>query len=158
MATRANRGLVKRDHCAGGLMVVIGLFAVLQGKTYQIGSLQSMGAGFFPVAIGIFLMAIGSLIIGQAKAVDSDGVEEAHKPEWRGWSCIILSIVAFIALGKYGGLVPATFALVFIAAMGDRNNTVISSLMLALVMVAIAVVIFWWLLQMHFPLFGWGFA
>ena len=31
--------------------------------------------------------------------------------------------MTFILLGKYGGLVPATFALVFISAMGDRQHT-----------------------------------
>jgi hypothetical protein len=53
-----------------------------------------------------------------------------HKPrppEWRGWLCICSSIVAFAVIGKYGGLLPATFAIVFIAALGDRQNTLLNA-------------------------------
>jgi hypothetical protein len=77
-------------------------------------------------------------------------------PEWRGWFCIGASIVAFVALGKYGGLLPATFAIVFISALGDRQNTVASVAVLALACAVVCVVVFWWALQIQFPLFQWG--
>ncbi|MEJ0045599.1 MAG: hypothetical protein WDN04_05275 [Rhodospirillales bacterium] len=48
--------------------------------------------------------------------------KEKLAPEWRGWICIVASVLAFVVLGKYGGLLPATFAIVFIAALGDRDN------------------------------------
>jgi high-affinity Fe2+/Pb2+ permease len=64
--------------------------------------------------------------------------------------------VAFIVLGEYGGLVPATFAIVFISALGDRNNSLKQAFWLSAGMVVIAVVIFWWALQMQFDLFRWG--
>ena len=37
-------------------------------------------------------------------------------------------------LGQWGGLVPATFAVVFIAALGDRQNTLLGSAVLGVVM------------------------
>ena len=59
-------------------------------------------------------------------------------------------------LGKYGGLVPATFAIVFISALADRQNTIVAATVLALATVAICIVVFWWALRMNSPLFGWG--
>ncbi len=64
-------------------------------------------------------------------------------------------MIAFIVLGKYGGLVPATFAVVFISALGDRENTLRDSAILSLGMVGVCLVVFWWLLQIQLPLFQW---
>jgi hypothetical protein len=76
--------------------------------------------------------------------------------EWRGWLCIAGGIVAFILLGKYTGLLPATFSIVFISALGDRQNTLRGALILSLAVCAVAVTIFWWALGIQFPLVMWG--
>jgi hypothetical protein len=59
-------------------------------------------------------------------------------------------------LGTYGGLLPATFATVFIAAMGDRKNRTWEALLLAAAMTLVCLVVFWWLLRVQLPLFQWG--
>jgi hypothetical protein len=69
---------------------------------------------------------------------------------------ILGGIAAFVVVGQYGGLLPATFAIVFISALGDRHNTFLSAATLALTMTAISVVVFWWLLKVQFPLLTWG--
>jgi len=40
------------------------------------------------------------------------------KPEWRAWLCILAGPILFIILGSLGGLLPATFACVFVSALG----------------------------------------
>ena len=40
-----------------------------------------------------------------------------------GWVCIILGPVFFIVFGRFFGLLPATFACVFVSALGDRDTT-----------------------------------
>ncbi|QRX81086.1 tripartite tricarboxylate transporter TctB family protein [Glaciimonas sp. PAMC28666] len=145
-----------KDYYGGGLMMLLGLGAVVQGRTYNIGTLSKMGPGFFPVALGTLLMLVGAAIALTAKNSASAAEEKYVRPEWRGWICIALSIVAFVVLGKYGGLLPATFAIVFIAAMGDRKNSLKSAFLLSSAMVAVCVVIFWWALKLQFPLFQWG--
>lgn len=152
----------KRDYYAGALMVLIGVGAAVQGFQYNIGTLTRMGAGFFPVALGVILTCLGVLIAGTAKrpqlrpTLHEGGPLKSETPEWRGWFCILASIVVFIVLGTWGGLLPATFAIVFISAMGDRDNTWLSALVLASVISLSCVVIFWWALQVQFPLFTWG--
>jgi hypothetical protein len=145
-----------RDYYGGGLMLLLGLGAVWEGTSYRIGTLVRMGPGFFPVALGVLLSLTGIFIMLGAAASVPDGKDENLRPEWRGWSCISLSIVAFVLFGHYGGLLPATFAVVFISAMGDRENTWKSAFLLALAMCAICTLVFWYGLKVQFPLFQWG--
>lgn len=152
----------RRDYYAGALMVLLGIGAILTGKGYQIGDLTNMGPGFFPMALGVMLLLLGAAIAGTAtharasSFMDSRGASEKSDPEWRGWIAITSSIVAFVVLGKYGGLLPASFAITFISALGDRDNNWIAALVLALAISAVSVVIFWWALRLQFPLFSWG--
>lgn len=145
-----------REYWGGALMVLIGLGAVIQGRQYSIGTLSRMGPGFYPVALGAILALVGLALIATARFSKVQVEDKALPPEWRGWLLICASIVAFVVLGKHGGLVPATFAIVFISALADRENTLLSATMLALATVAICIVVFWWALQMSFDLFGWG--
>ena len=54
------------------------------------------------------------------------------KPEWRAWACILAGPILFIILGNLGGLIPATFACVFVSALGDRDSTWKSAFILAI--------------------------
>jgi hypothetical protein len=152
----------RRDYYGGALMCLIGSGALTQGLAYNFGSLTHMGPGFFPSCLGMILIVLGLAIVCTAKrpatgpAIGEDAGDEPGRPEWRGWFCILASIVAFVVLGKWGGLLPASFAVTFISAFGDRDNTWKSALALAVVITLLAVVIFWWLLQLQFPLFAWG--
>lgn len=145
-----------KDYFGGALMFLIGVVAIVVGRTYPIGTLGRMGPGFFPVALGVILALAGLAIATSARFAEREVAKKALPPEWRGWICICLSIVAFVVLGKYGGLVPATFAIVFISALADRQNTIKSAIVLSLAIIAICIIVFWWALQMQFPLFGWG--
>jgi Tripartite tricarboxylate transporter TctB family len=147
----------RRDYLAGALMFLIGLGAMLQGTAYHVGTLTDMGPGFFPVALGVIMTLVGISIVIVAKVgAPPKDEEKRQRPEWTAWAHILVSIAAFVVLGKYGGLVPATFALVFISALGDRKNSWKSASALALVMVMLAVVVFRWALQLQFPLISWG--
>lgn len=153
----------KKDYYGGALLIVIGLAAVYAGIGYRVGELAHMGPGFFPVALGALLALTGLLIAVSARGDKPESSEEAVShghpggmPDIRGGVCIILGILAFLLFGEYGGLLPATFAIVFISALGDRDNTLTEALLLSLAMSFIAVVVFWWALKLQLPLFQWG--
>jgi hypothetical protein len=147
-----------KDYYGGGLMFLLGVGAIYKGLGYEVGSLSRMGPGYFPVAVGAVLAAMGILIALAARstAVPDAAGKKSQPPEWRGWAAIILSNIAFVVVGRYGGLLPATFAVVFIAALGDRQNTLKSAFLLALAMVAVCLVVFAWALKVQLPLFTWG--
>ena len=151
----------KKDYYGGALMVLIGASSVYASMGYRIGTLSQMGPGFFPAAVGTLMVFVGILIALSARG---DKPKEDHGanphptsfPDLRAGFCIILSILAFILFGHYGGLLPATFAIVFISGLGDRTNTVLQVLLLSIVMCLVAAVVFWWALQLQLPLFQWG--
>ena len=142
-----------KDYYGGVLMILVGLGVAFIGTHDRVGGIEHMGPGFFPTAVGVMLAVTGLVIAVSGQFNDNIS---SFSPEWRGWSLIVAGILAFIVLGTYGGLVPATFALVFISALGDRNNTLLQAFLLSLAMVIIGVLVFWWALQLQLPLFRWG--
>jgi len=144
-----------KSYYSGVLMMLIGLGAAIRGIDYKVGTLKQMGPGFVPVAEGVLLALIGGAIILQAIRT-TQATKESGTPQWRGWLCIIFALIAFVILGTYGGLLPASFAIVFISALGDRNNSLKDALLLALALTAVCVLVFHWALGVQFPLFQWG--
>jgi hypothetical protein len=77
-------------------------------------------------------------------------------PEWWAWFCILMSPVLFVLFGRYFGMIPGTFACVFIASLGDRNRTWKSTIILATVVTVFGVVLFSYFLQVPMPIITWG--
>ena len=155
---QAGGGSKGRDLLGGLILVLLGTGTVALGGNYGIGALSHMGAGFFPVALGSILVLCGVAIAVAGSLRPSTGRADRIQPEWRGWACIIGALLAFAFIGRYGGLVPATFAITFIAALGDRENSIRGAVLLALAMVAVCLVVFVWGLGVRFSLFTWGQA
>jgi len=151
---------IRKDYYAGGLMILIGLVAAIEGQNYTIGTLRQMGPGFFPVALGVLLIFLGLLIAGTSLGESADGDDSVlpEKLEWRGWFCILAGPALFIIFGKLGGLMPATFACVFISALGDRSTTVKSAAILAAGVTVFGVLLFAYLLKMPMPVLKWGLS
>jgi hypothetical protein len=157
------RGLT-RDHVGGALLLVTGVAVVVAGVGYGVGTLRQMGSGFFPVVLGVLLALIGAALLASTRRPSAGRAAEppaetAHLAgpvvQWRGWLCIVGGALSFAVLGEHGGLVPASFASVFIAALGDRQNTWRAAAALAASMTVLGVVVFHYGLHMLLPLFTW---
>lgn len=147
----------RQNLVAGGTMVALGLATAITSVGYNIGTLQRMGPGYFPLMLGVLLALLGLAIALTGRSPDAAAKEPAPSPpQWRGWACITAGILAFMFFGKWGGLAPATFALVFISALGDRQHTLKTAALLALFMTATGSLIFHWGLSLQFPLLRWG--
>jgi hypothetical protein len=153
---------VRREFCAGGLMVLFGLVSAVLGPTEQIGTLMHMGPGFMPVALGVILILLGILIAGTAAASATATVDHAEdenimppNPEWFAWLCILSGPCLFVVFGSIGGMAPATFACVFVSALGDRAATWKSALILAMVVTIFGVTLFHYVLQVPMPVLEW---
>jgi len=141
-------------------MILLGLGIALKGASYRAGTLMHMGPGFMPTALGIILVLVG-IAIGVAALSPSEGGEQEESilpesPQWWAWSCILLSPVLFIVFGRYFGMAPGTFACVFIAALGDRTATWLSTFLLSTVVTIFGVGLFSYFLQVPMPIFTWG--
>jgi len=148
----------KNEVYAAGLMMLIGLGTVLGSLNYEVRTLARMGPGYFPLLLGAALMIISALILASPAGTPDDAEVSTTKlaPQYRAWTFVVVGVVLFIVLGKYGGLVPATFMLVFVSALGDRSNSLKAAAGLAAVITLMAVGIFHYGLQMQFRLFTWG--
>ena len=155
---------VTKDHVGGALLLVLGIAVAVAGIGYGAGTLRQMGSGFMPVVFGVLLAAIGvALLFGAARAsggaAAAPPAEMAHLAgpvvQWRGWICIVAGVLSFALLGQHGGLVPASFVSVFVAALGDRGNSVRAAATLAAVLTALGVVVFHYALPLYLPLLSW---
>ena len=141
------------DVIGGSLLVVVGLYFSIQAGEYDLGTLRRMGPGFFPRALGIFLVALGLLIA--ALAAYRDG--ELPKPRLRPFAAILGGILAFALSVEWVGMVPATFLLVGISAFAEPDVRRVPTLILAVVLSVIAVVIFSHGLSIPLPAVRWPF-
>ena len=152
--------LYKRDFYAGGLMVLFGLFAALNGPRYTLGTLMHMGPGFMPTALGVILVLLGiTIALNAATAKEGEAAEEGilpEHPEWLAWGCILASPLAFILFGKLGGMIPATFMCVFVAGLGDRDMTWRGAAVVAAAVTLEGLMRLHYRLEIPMPVLKWG--
>lgn len=128
-----------RDVVAGVLFFVIGLGALLIGSDYRLGSLLSMGPGYFPRIIGVLLTTLGIVVfIGglrwQGEALDA----------WR----LRPVVLVLGAIGLFGwclerfGLIVAISTLVIVSSYADRDRKFFEVVLLLAVLNLLAWLIF----------------
>ena len=139
-----------RDIYAGVLTAAIGAGAISEGRQYGIGGLSDMGSGFFPVMLGVGMVLMG-LIMAVMRSPAPDG-HAIHAPNWRGAIAIAAAVTLFIVLADRAGLAPATFACVFVGALGTTSTKLIEALILAAGVTVFGVALFHYGLQVQFPI------
>jgi len=145
-----------KDLWGGVLLIIVGISVAIHSVSFSIGSLSRMGPGYFPLALGVIMTAMGLAIGVKGYLATPAERKPARPPEWKAWFLICLSLVAFVVLTEHLGLVAGTFGIVFISALADRDNSWKAAGVLAIGMVIISVVVFWWALQIQLPLVKWG--
>lgn len=148
----------RRELYCGLLLILIGVGIAAGSFEYKVGTLARMGPGYFPLVVGILLVLVGGLIMATPPSPLERGQEgpPVTRGQLRSWGLILAGIVAFIVLGRYAGLVPATFGLMFLSALGDRATSARAAAVLAAAVTVAAALVFHYGLQMQFPLFRWG--
>lgn len=145
----------KRDVLASGLLCLLGLAAVLQVSASSVSRISGIGAGVLPVLLGSLLMFVGILWLFDSRlSPDEDEGVDIGVSKWRGSCGVVSGVFAFMLLGKYGGLLPAIFALVYITVLGDRRHTWRSATLLATAATSVAALILAFNPQFSLVMFG----
>ena len=146
-----------RDYYAGALVALVGAGVAVQSSLYEIGSLTAIGPGFFPMVMGTVLALCGIVIAVNAGIGGEDDHDAivVERGDWRGWLCIVGGLACFIVLAKSVGLFPATFACVFVSALGDRTTTLRAAATLAFGIATFGVLLFYYGLKIQLPPFVW---
>jgi len=145
----------------GIVVMVIGGAAAAGSYSMEMGSLSDMGPGYYPFLLGLILFAIGALICindfkAQANKPPRETTNRKGTYNWRPPIIVSLGVIAFLILGKYGGLVPATFSLLAISAQADQKTRLKEGLLFAFWTTIATVILFHYVLQLQFRLFTWG--
>ena len=144
--------LHNKDFLAGLIFLGIGLAAIhLADRDYPMGTAMHMGPGNFPVLLGGILGLFGIYLAarGLGWPEKTPGAVAWH---WRPVGCIAGSMLAFGFLVPRVGLVPALVAMFFLAALAGREFRWREVLALTVVMTALAVGVFVYLLKLPFQL------
>ena len=159
------RGLLsprQRDLVSGVLCIAGGAGVLSEARRLGLGTLDHLGAGFYPAVLGSLLVLVGGLIAATALVTAQQADDASHDvvvmPDWRGCACIVGAVMSFVLFAWCMGLAPAIFACVFIGALGDRTGTLRGSLILAVGMAIASTMLFGYLLGINMPLWQWPFA
>lgn len=152
----------RADIVAGLLVCGVGIvISVYAYGNYPMGSLRRMGPGMFPIGLGMVLSGLGLVLaVNSWRSLRANAGHEwpAVQFEWRTAILSVAGVVAFALLLRPLGLIPAVMAVVGISALSDARNTPLGIGALALVLVALATIIFKFGLGMSFALIAWNWS
>jgi hypothetical protein len=122
---------------------------VFIARDYPFGTALRMGAGFFPVVLGIILVLFG-IYFALRGLHDSAKIEGSWS--LRALVVLPLAFVAFGILMEHAGFVPAMLALTVGSAAAGAEFRIGEVLALSVVLTALCVALFIWALGLPYPL------
>jgi len=142
-----------RDIFGGLCLIVVGLFAAQHAyQRYDMGELQRMGPGYFPVSLGVLLAILGVFVLVPALFRQGTSV----KIEWKSLIWVFASILVFAFLLNPLGLIFAT-AISVVGSTLASDLTWRVRLILAGCVALITYLIFSFGLGMVLPVWPWSY-
>jgi hypothetical protein len=138
-----------KDFWSGMMLIAIGAVAVFIARDYPFGTALRMGAGFFPVVLGVVLVLFGLYFAVR-------GLHDSAKIEgnWSTRALVVLPLafVAFGVLMERAGFVPAMLALTLGSAAAGREFRIGEVLAHSVLLTALCVALFIFALGLPYPL------
>ncbi len=146
------------DLLSGAIFVAFGAGFAGISATYELGALNRMGPGYFPMALGIILAAFGFAIIITSVLVSLRGkpvavAEDRGGIPWMRGALVLGAIMLFGFLVAPVGLVPALLVATFLSALAGHGTSVKGAAVISVGLTLMCVVIFVLILQLKLPLF-----
>lgn len=138
-----------KDFWSGVMLIAIGAVAAFIARDYPFGTALHMGAGFFPVVLGIVLVLFGLYFAVR-------GLRSSTKIE-SNWSlrALVVLPLAFVVFGvlmEHAGFIPAMLALTIGSAAAGTEFRIGEVLALSVFLTAMCVALFIWGLGLPYPL------
>jgi Tripartite tricarboxylate transporter TctB family len=139
-----------KDFWSGVMLIAIGAVAVFMARDYPFGTALRMGAGFFPVVLGVILVLFGLYFAARGLRFSAPKIEG----NWslRALIMLPLAFVLFGVLMELAGFVPAMLALIIVSAAAGREFRAGEVLALSVALTAMCVALFIWALGLPYPL------
>jgi hypothetical protein len=138
----------------GGLFLTgLGLFFAIYAQRYNMGTLNRMGPGYFPVVLGVVMALLGLLVAVPAWFRAGIGPDIS----WKTLFIVIGSVVLFGATLQSLGLMAASMITVVVASLADNDITWRTRALMAAGVAPIIYLIFIFGLGMTIPVWPWGY-
>lgn len=147
-----------RNCLAGGSLIIFGVFFFIYAMQYELGSMRSMGPGFFPRAVGALIALCGlSVLLPSLISKVRAGYDDLKFPRLRPFLWISVSVALFAALINVIGLAPTTVIMVAVAAFAEYEAKAKSVAILAISLALMSYLLFSVALGLPIPVIAWGF-
>jgi hypothetical protein len=138
-----------KDFWSGALFMGIGIFAIVMGSKYSVGTAARMGPGYFPRALGILLLVLGVLITVRGLRVTGPGIP-AWK--WKPTLMVLGSVVVFGLIVEKLGMALSTIVLIALASAASHEFRPKEALISGVLLAALAVGVFVIGLNLQLPI------
>jgi len=138
-----------KDFWSGVLFIAIGVFAIVYGMKYTLGSAARMGPGYFPRILGILLILIGAIL-----ALRSFRLEGPPLPRWKWRPTVVVlgSVVLFGAIVQWAGIALSTVILIVGSSAASPEFRPREALIVGVLLAALAVGVFVIGLKLQLPI------
>lgn len=148
-----------QDFYAGLLFCVVGGAFAWGATSYDIGRAAEMGPGYFPLLLGILLVALGVAITAKAFGRPGPGAQTIGPWAWRPLVCILLANLVFgvllVGIPSIGlpamGMWVAIVVMTLVASMARKGFSWTEALVQGLVLAAGSYLVFVLGLTLQFP-------
>lgn len=148
------RGNMK-DAAGGASVALVGLGTLLAGRDLPVGGLDHLGPGFFPAALGLALVLLGSALLASAlrRPAAEGGFRSGPPRAWR--MAVPLGAVLLFALVLPGLGLPLTLLLVVsVAAAAGPPRPIRLTALLAAGVALLSTLLFVYALKLPLPVTG----
>ena len=141
-----------RDIIAGVVLIVIGtLAAIYVISTLKMGTTARMGPGMFPTALSFIIVGFGVAVLLPALFRPGDMPSVNVLP----LILILVSILVFGLMIRAFGVVPSVMVMTLIASRADRKLSWFGTSVLAVILAALAALVFPIGLGLLIPIVAW---
>jgi Tripartite tricarboxylate transporter TctB family len=141
-----------RDVLAGLVFVAFGLAFAIGAATYEVGTPDRMGPGYFPLVLGGALGVLGGIILARGLRDGEEGAIGAVA--WRAAALIVGSVLFFGLTVRGLGLVPTVFVSAVMSAFASRRSGPLTAVLIGVALTVICVLVFVVALRLRIPLIG----
>lgn len=141
--------LSPKDLYSGLIFIAFGALFAIVARNYPMGTALRMGPAYFPTILGSLLVALGVIIAVRSAFVRGDAVSPIGLREL---GLILGALVLFGLLLDHVGMVISTVLLIFVGSMAGHEYRTKEVAILAAILTALAVGVFYFGLGLPFRL------
>ena len=141
-----------KDFWSGVIFVAIGVFTIVYGMKYTLGTAARMGPGYFPRILGILLIVLGLVLAVRALRLHGSSIPRWH---WRPTIVVLGSVVLFGAIVQRVGVALSTIILIVLASAASHEFRPKEALISGVFLAALAVGVFVVGLKLQLPIWPW---